>query len=253
MVRITNPGQMTIITKLRHYPLITICVALYLIIAAIPFVVGSSSVSRYSIESLFWLNGYLSDVMRRPWSPITYMWLHNNLLHLVVNMLILYGFGKVFLSYFTERQLIKVFILGGLVGGMLYPLVFEAMNSLGLHPFPLPLLGSSGAVMSIAMAISCYAPHHTLMPIGRWCFSTLTLGILLIVLSFYPLLVGNTGGVITHLGGAATGVIWGIAMKQKHVRKALTESSVRRKESEEKARRSGYKALSKEERSRLWQ
>ncbi len=58
----------------------------------------------------------LHILVRRPWTVITYMFVHENFLHILFNLLWLYWFGKIFLSYLSERQLLSVYLLGGISG-----------------------------------------------------------------------------------------------------------------------------------------
>lgn len=65
------------------YPLITSCIVLYVLVALGKFVLRVTRLGgAYDIDSLFWLNGFMSDFVRRPWCFLTYMWFHNDVLHL---------------------------------------------------------------------------------------------------------------------------------------------------------------------------
>ena len=235
------------------YPLITSCIVLYVLVALGKFVLRVTRLGgAYDIDSLFWLNGFMSDFVRRPWCFLTYMWFHNDVLHLAVNMFVLYLASKAFLTHLTKRLLLYVFVLGGVVGGMLYPLLFGLIHLMGGRSFPLPLLGSSGAVLAVAGTIVCYVSRGTRFRIGKRVYSLGQAGLLLAILAFYPILWGNWGGVIVHLGGIITGAVWGIVLRRNEQRLLAQEQADARSANEDKAKRSGYNALGEEERSKLW-
>ena len=104
-----------------------------------------------------------SDVdllIRRPWTPVTYMFLHAGFLHLLFNILGLYWFGKLFLYRFEGAKLLSVYLLGGIAGALLYVVaynvfpVFESTRAL--------LLGASGSVFAVLVAIAVYDPNREL-------------------------------------------------------------------------------------------
>ena len=63
----------------------------------------------------------VGQLLLQPWSIITYMFLHVDFFHILFNMIWLFWFGKIFLDYLSGRQLLWVYILGGLSGGLFYP------------------------------------------------------------------------------------------------------------------------------------
>jgi len=74
-----------------------------------------------------------SKIITQPWSLFTFMFIHDNFLHLIFNMLWLHFGGKLFLDYLNEKQLIYTYILGGIFGGILFVIAF---NISSFHFFP---------------------------------------------------------------------------------------------------------------------
>ena len=66
-------------------------------------------VSQYS-PLVVWLSvpSDLGMLIRQPWTPFTYMFLHEGFLHLLFNILGLYWFGKLFLYHFEGEKLLSV-------------------------------------------------------------------------------------------------------------------------------------------------
>ncbi len=145
----------------------------------------------------------LNMLIRRPWSPITYMFLHEGFLHLLFNILGLYWFSKLFLYHFEGEKLLSVYLMGGLTGAFVYILafnvfpVFTRMNSI--------MLGASASVFAILMAIAVYDPNREihLFFIGR--FPLKYISAFYVLLSVISISASNPGGNLAHLGGA----FWG--------------------------------------------
>ena len=64
-------------------------------------------------------------LLYRPWTIITYMFTHFDFLHILFNMLWLYWFGGLFLTFFSERQLGGLYLLGGIAGAVLFLVAYN--------------------------------------------------------------------------------------------------------------------------------
>ena len=90
----------------------------------------------------------------QPWSLLTYMFMHAGFMHILFNMLWLYWFGALFLSFFSAKHLRGVYILGGICGGLLY------MAAYNIFPYFRPMtdysfmLGASASVLAIVAQLS---------------------------------------------------------------------------------------------------
>ena len=84
-------------------------------------------------------------VVSMPWTPLTYMFVHFDFLHILGNMLCLYCFGIVALDLMTPRRFVSTYIAGGLAGAAAYLFAAKFVPSPGL-------IGSSAAVMAVAAA-----------------------------------------------------------------------------------------------------
>jgi membrane associated rhomboid family serine protease len=145
----------------------------------------------------------IGTLLTRPWTPVTYMFLHTGFLHLLFNILGLYWFGRLFLYHFEGDKLLSVYLLGGLAGAFVFVAafnifpVFEASNSI--------MLGASASVFAILMAIAVYDPQREihLFFIGR--FPLKYISAFYVVISIISISGINPGGNLAHLGGAAWG------------------------------------------------
>src|SRR5690606_37143931 len=113
--------------------------------------------SRQEFESDFLVylmaHSDLQILIRRPWTIVSYMFLHIGFLHVLFNMIWLFWFGRIFLHYLTEKQLYTTYIIGGLSGLVLY---IVSYNVFPAFQYQLPILGASAAVTAIVAAISFY-------------------------------------------------------------------------------------------------
>lgn len=156
----------------------------------------------------------LNQLVLKPWTLFSYMFLHQGFLHILFNMLWLFWLGKIFLEYLTGKQLLNVYLLGGLSGAALYILAFNVFPAFSdVIPFSYAL-GASAAVYAIVVATAVYVPNYTihLMFIGP--VKLKYIAIVSIVLDVVFLSEGNSGGHIAHIGGALFGYLYTSQLKQ---------------------------------------
>ena len=166
---------------------------------------GSSNQLNWLVE-WFSLDDDFSTLLKKPWSIISYGFLHADFLHILMNLLVLYYIGNLFLEYFTQKQLLSFYILGTLFGGVLYifsqnyfPL-FEGKSSL--------LVGASAGISAIFIGITTYIPNYQLKLrfigfVKLWHLAAIWIG-----LDVIGLVGANAGGNFAHLGGALFGFLY---------------------------------------------
>lgn len=143
------------------------------------------------------------EILKRPWTPVTYMFLHTGFIHLLFNILGLYWFGKLFLYRLEGEKLLGVYLLGGLSGAAFYVIsynlfpVFDSVNGL--------LLGASASVFAILVAIAFYDPNNEIHLSFIGSFQLKYVALFYVLLSVIGISATNPGGNIAHLGGAAWG------------------------------------------------
>ena len=162
----------------------------------------SFSVGQFQIPTWIALSSDLGVFVRTPWTLITFNFFHSGFLHLFFNLMVLHFSGRLFNTYFTDKQLLGVYVIGGVFSGITFVLSYLFIGKAGL------LVGASGAIMAILIATATYAPFMLLhIPlIGIVKLWHVAFVILLIDLIQMPL--DNTGGHLAHLGGALFGFIY---------------------------------------------
>jgi membrane associated rhomboid family serine protease len=167
------------------------------------FNLGNSDVSFL----VYWLSvpAATDSLLARPWTIFTYMFLHEGFLHILMNMLWLFWFGRIFLSYLDQKKLLSIYILGGLTGAATYIFAYNLFPVFESARFGSYALGASASVMAIVFATVVYAPNHfvRLMFIGPVKIKYIAL--FFIATDILSLPGGNAGGHIAHLGGAFYG------------------------------------------------
>ncbi|HCS19527.1 MAG TPA: rhomboid family intramembrane serine protease [Bacteroidetes bacterium] len=162
----------------------------------------------------------------RPWTIFTYMFVHEDILHILFNMLWLYFMGSIFQEYLGNIKLLKAYIYGGLSGGAFYMLgmnMFPVLRESGFYPYPLH--GASAGVMAIIVGIATLLPNYQI----RFFFLDLKLKYIaafMIVLSFIGMYSSNPGGNLAHLGGAITGFLYIRYLSKQTVLDRIEESIV---------------------------
>ncbi|GCD79199.1 rhomboid family intramembrane serine protease [Schleiferia thermophila] len=165
--------------------------------------------SNFAHRILYWftLPAFLPDLVTRPWTLITYMFLHEGVFHLIFNLLWLYFGGLIFLNFFSEKQLLGTYISGGLAGGVLYIISY---NLFPVFETVLPAAtnrGASAAVMAIIIAAATYAPGY---PVRLFFVLEVKLWVVAVIAVLFDLAGierSNAGGHIAHLGGAIFGYL----------------------------------------------
>ncbi len=146
-----------------------------------------------------------------PWSFLTYAFLHTDLLHLAVNMMILYYFSKLFFTRFSSKLFLKIYVIGAFSGGVLYVLFYEMFPMLNTQDGY--LLGASAAVMAIVVFISAMLPQ---MQVSVFSFKIKLWHIAVFLVAKDLLLLPSSAAVghIAHLGGALLGYVYALQYKK---------------------------------------
>ncbi|TVR65750.1 MAG: rhomboid family intramembrane serine protease [Gemmatimonadales bacterium] len=147
-------------------------------------------------EMVFPLFGWIPAYgLFRPWTIITYQFLHANFLHLLFNMIGLFFFGPRLENKVGGRHFLGLYLVSGVVGGLLS--VFT--------PFAL-IVGASGAVFGILLGFARYYPDERIFIYGIIPIRARVLVIGLAVISVWAGIQGG-GNVahFAHLGGFVGG------------------------------------------------
>ena len=190
----------------------------------------------------------------QPWGLLSYMFTQTGLLHLLFNCIIIWCFGRLYMTLATGRQLWLTYVVGGLCGGVAF-LLASALGWTGGT-----LYGSSAAALAVAVAAGVRTPNLEMnfLAVGGIRLKWIVITLALLSLAELP-----GGGGIAHVGGILGGFL-GAALTKRTLRfrvvrpvKPSAEAPSTETDAQaldrllEKVRRSGYPSLSSSERRQL--
>ena len=141
----------------------------------------------------------------RPWTLISYSFVHSSFFHLLWNMLLLFYAGRLLLNLFPDKIFINNYFLGVIAGGFIFILSYAIFPVFkGTYP---PMIGASAGVMAVFIFICTYNPERQI----RVLFFNVKLKYLGMVFFFLDVIqipYGNAGGHLAHIGGAILGFFY---------------------------------------------
>ncbi|TVR78478.1 MAG: rhomboid family intramembrane serine protease [Chitinophagaceae bacterium] len=174
------------------------------------FVADGSLVDQTFNNLLQWftLPASLLDLVKRPWTLVTHMFLHVGFFHILFNMLWLYWFGRIFREFLSERKLLPVYLFGGFAGAFLMILSYNLFPGLSSNVANVMALGASAGVLAVVVSTATMAPNYTIYMLFLGPVRIKYIAIFVVILDFISIPGGNTGGHIAHLGGAIFGFFY---------------------------------------------
>ena len=219
-----------------------------------------------------YLPAEINLIKLQPWSIFSFMFIHLNFVHLIFNMLWLYFIGNIFLQWLNEKQLIYIYILGGISGGLFFVLSYNYLPLLQKNIENTLALGASASIFAIMMAITIYKPDHKIQIPFIQKIKLKNITILLTIYYIISLSGGNTGGYLAHIGGGIFSFIYMKQLDTSKIFKSIFKNNSKFKEKDsdyiynqkqnkknkeidiilEKISKSGYKSLNKKEKEILF-
>ena len=156
------------------------------------------------------LNPDWPAILRHPWQLVTYNFLHLQpgfwgLLHILFNMLWLVWIGREYEELHGSHQLLALYLIAGVGGGLLTVLLHALFPSVGA--FGGLVHGASASVLGVLMAVAVLYPFKS---VALFLFGPIRL--LYLVLIFLALdvlfMAGGGTAVGAHLGGALFGFLY---------------------------------------------
>lgn len=147
-------------------------------------------------------------LLRKPWTIITHMFVHDNIWKVFANMLWLWCFGYILQDITGNKKIIPVFMYGALGGAVGFILACNLMPSLQEQvPFA-TAVGASAGVMAVAIATTMISPGYKIFPLIGGGIPLWVLSIFYVVSTFLTISFSDTGKIIINLGGALTGFLF---------------------------------------------
>jgi membrane associated rhomboid family serine protease len=158
------------------------------------------------IVEFFMAPSSIANLVWKPWSLISYMFLHEDLFHVLFNMIIFYVFGRILNDFIGNRKILPLYIYGGLAGAGLYILAYNLFPALVPHSESSQMLGASAAVMAIMLATVTLRPNFTLFLVFLGAVRIKYIAAFFLLIDLVSISnLENAGGHIAHIGGAFFG------------------------------------------------
>ena len=166
----------------------------------------SSGVLNFLVENLV-LPASFYDFLRKPWTLFTYFFSHQDIFHILFNLLSFYWFGNIIVEYLGNRRLVSLYIMGGLFAGALFLLLFNLVPFFASMPTS-GLIGASGAIYAVIVGAAVLVPDYTFFLIFFGPVKIKYLAGIMIFISVIGSVDANAGGNVAHLGGALMGYVF---------------------------------------------
>jgi membrane associated rhomboid family serine protease len=154
------------------------------------------------------LSAPIKSFLHKPWALLTYSFIHGtDIWHLLFNMFTLFWFGTLVQEFVGSRKLLNIYIIGGVMSGVLYIAVYNLLSlSPSLNNINPTILGASAAVYAVMFAAVTLLPEYEFYLFGILLIKIKYLALAFLIFSFAPMLyqtIPSSG--ISHLGGAMAG------------------------------------------------
>ena len=150
----------------------------------------------------------IPNLIQKPWTLITYMFVQEGFMHLFFNMIWLYWFGKIFMEFMPGRKIYTLYFLGGISGALTFILAYNIFpvfhDTIALST----TIGASASVMAITFATAVLVPDYTVNLIFIGPIKIKHIAIFYVILDVLMIRSGNAGGHFAHIGGAVSGVLF---------------------------------------------
>lgn len=159
-----------------------------------------------SVFSYIYLPSNIWAFLSKPWTIVSYGFLHFDFLHLLFNMLWLYFLGRMMLNLFSPKMSLNIYFMGIITGGLVFLLGYNVFpNIFSANAY---VLGASAGVRALLIFICAYMPNKDI----RFFTFNLKLwwiGAVLVGLDILGIVNGNNqGGSLAHIGGAILGYVY---------------------------------------------
>jgi membrane associated rhomboid family serine protease len=168
----------------------------------------------HSEESLAWLElpKNFSEFITKPWSIVTYGFIHYGFFHILFNLLVLYFVSRTMVNMFSSKLSLNIYVLGILVGGLSFLLVYNVLPQ-SYSTRVGSLVGASAGVRALLIFICAYMPNREarffMISIKLWY-----IGLVIVVLDVIGLFSVNQGGSVAHLGGNILGYLYATQLQK---------------------------------------
>ncbi len=186
-----------------HIKLIFANSIVFLLMILLDLVVKTTQNSMIDVIriKIFALQTNPGDFLYAPYGLITSIFTHFGFMHFLFNMLFLYFAGSLFRQFFSDRRMLHVYIVGGIFGGFCELIAHQISGMDAI------VVGASGSIMALFIAIAFYRPNITINIFGILPVKIYVIAILYLVGDLVQTLDSDGTAHFAHLGGALIGFL----------------------------------------------
>ena len=178
------------------------------------YYISQSSTTAFQYEILRWfiVPAKLSSLAAKPWTVLSYMFVHVGFIYTLINLVWLWVFGSILQDLSGNSKIIPVYIYGGIAGAVFFVVTSYAFPNLKDQVEYSFMFGGNAGIMAVALATTTLAPDYRL-------FKMLNGGIPLWILTILYVIIDltGTGGVahhLAHLGGGLIGFLFVVSLRK---------------------------------------
>lgn len=161
------------------------------------------------------LFGFIPEyLITEPWRLITSIFLHANFFHIFLNMFVLYNVGPLIERRVGSWEFLKLYMLSGIVGNLLFALVAHA----GIIPSNTIGIGASGAIAGLLGAAFLFYPHLQVLFLFIFPMPMYVFFFFYILIEFAGIFTMSYTGIgsAAHLGGVIAGYFYSKYLYEKY-------------------------------------
>lgn len=152
----------------------------------------------------FALPANFNDFLNKPWTLVSYTFIHQGLFHVLSNLLVLYYLGNLFLNFYTRKQFLNCYFSGSVFGGIVFLGYYYFIDKTEAGA----LAGASAAVTAVFIAIATRIPRYALQLRFIGSVELWVMAAIWVVLSILQIASPEKGSAIAHLSGAIFGFMY---------------------------------------------
>jgi membrane associated rhomboid family serine protease len=192
--------------------LVTINIIVFLLLMVIKvtyfFFQTEQGVFNAQVVQYFQMPAQLVKLSERPWTILTYMFTHVEIIQVLSNMLWLWAFGFILQELTGNKKLIPVYLYGGLVGGLFFILSNYFIPPLKPLIANASLMGGNAATMAITVATTVLAPNFRFFRNIGGGIPIWVLTVVYVLIDFAGVASMGAAYSIAHLAGGLAGLVF---------------------------------------------
>ena len=183
------------------------------LIQVIYYISKSTSIAfQYEILRWFIVPAKLSSLATKPWTVLSYMFVHVGFFYTLINLVWLWVFGSILQDLSGNSKIIPVYIYGGIAGALFFVASSYAFPMLREQVEYSFMFGGNAGIMAVALATTTLSPDYRL-------FRMLNGGIPLWILTILYVIIDLTGAGgasqhLAHLGGGLIGFLFVVSLRK---------------------------------------